>query len=275
MGTEQPQPKSDLKVRAIAGAAMATVALGLLWLGGLPFLALTLVIGALVLREWCTITQAARPRAVYLIALTLLAASFGLAGAGRWPVAFGLALGGGAALALVGMVLRQRSLAWTGGGLLYAAVPALSLAWLRHLPDGFLIVLWLMVAVSMTDTCAYFAGRRFGGPKLAPRISPKKTWSGLIGGMAGAALSGWVIGAVFGLPLEVAGLLAGGAAVLAVVSQMGDLGESALKRAFGVKDSGSILPGHGGIMDRVDGLVAAAVVVALAELAGLGIGTLL
>lgn len=272
-------PKSDLKVRAIAGLVMGAAALALLWLGGLPFLVMTLIIGALVLREWCTITQAGtqagQPRAIYLIALTVLAAGFGLAGAARWPLAFGLACGGGALLWGLGLALRQRTLRWVGPGLIYAAAPALALAWLRQLPEGFVIVLWLMVAVVMTDTCAYFAGRRFGGPKLAPRISPKKTWSGLIGGVSGAALSGWVIGALMGLPLAAAGWLAGGAAVLAVVSQMGDLGESALKRAFGVKDSGSILPGHGGIMDRVDGLAAAAPVVALAEVFRLGVGNLL
>lgn len=270
-------PKSDLKVRAIAGLAMGAVALALLWLGGLPFLVLTLIVGALVLREWCTITGAGKPRVIYLTALTVLAGSFGIAsaGAGNWPLGFALAAGGGALLWVLGLVLRQRTLRWVGPGLIYAAVPALALAWLRQLPDGFLIVLWVMVAVVMTDTCAYFAGRRFGGPKLAPRISPKKTWSGLIGGTAGAALSGWVIGALAGLPLDAAGWLAGGAAVLAVVSQMGDLGESALKRAFDVKDSGSILPGHGGIMDRVDGLAAAVPVVALAEVFRLGIGNLL
>lgn len=254
---------------------MGAVALGILWAGGLAFLTLTLVIAALMLREWCTITGAVRPRIAYLLALTLLAASFGLAGAGNWPVGFLLTIGGGAVIGLLGLVLRQRTLRWVGPGLIYAAAPALALAWLRQQPDGFKIVLWLLLAVVMTDTCAYFAGRRFGGPKLAPRISPKKTWSGLIGGMAGAALSGWVLGAIFQMPLDKAVWLAGGAAVLAVVSQMGDLGESALKRAFGVKDSGSILPGHGGIMDRVDGLVAAAALVALAEVCGIGIGALL
>lgn len=267
--------KSDLKTRAIAGVVMAGIALGLLWLGGLAFLTLALIIGALVLREWCTITGTAQPRSLYLVALTVLAASFGLAGAGNWSAGFALALGGGLLIGLSGLVIRQRALRWVGSGLIYAAVPALALAWLRQLPDGFQIVLWVMLAVVMTDTCAYFAGRRFGGPKLAPRISPKKTWSGLIGGMTGAALSGWLLGALFSLPLDKALVLAGGAAVLAVVSQMGDLGESALKRTFGVKDSGSILPGHGGIMDRVDGLVAAVPLVALAELFGFGIGALL
>ncbi|MCH8685405.1 phosphatidate cytidylyltransferase [Pedomonas mirosovicensis] len=266
---------SDLKVRLIAGLAMAAVALGLLWLGGVAFLALGVIICALVLREWCGITGAARSRVAYRIALTLLAASFGLGGSGRWEWALALVVIGGLAMALWGVGLRQRAARWTGLGLVYAAVPGLALVWLRGLPDGFLIVLWLMVAVALTDTFAYFAGRRFGGPKLAPRISPKKTWSGLIGGMAGAALGGWVIGALFGLPLAASGALAGAAAVLAVVAQAGDLAESALKRAFDVKDSGSILPGHGGIMDRVDGLIAAAPVVALAELVGLGIGAIL
>lgn len=272
---DKTPPGSDLKIRVISGLAMAAVALGLLWAGGLAFLTLTLVIAALVLREWCAITGALRPRMVYVLALTLLAASFGLAGAGNWPAGFLITICGGLLIGMLGLVLRQRTLRWVGPGLIYAAAPALALAWLRQQPDGFKIVLWLMLAVVMTDTCAYFAGRRFGGPKLAPRISPKKTWSGLIGGMAGAALSGWVLGAIFQMPLDRAIWLAGGGAVLAVVSQLGDLGESALKRAFGVKDSGSILPGHGGIMDRVDGLVAAAALVALAELCGIGTGVLL
>ncbi|MGK2285955.1 phosphatidate cytidylyltransferase [Pedomonas sp. V897] len=269
------QATSDLKTRAVAGVAMAAVATGLLWLGGMVFLALALVVSALVLREWCTITRAASPRVLYLIALTVLAASFGLASGGRWAVAAALAPGVGAVLALVGVVARVRAARWVGAGLVYATVPGLALVWLRSQPEGFRLVLWLMLAVVLTDTCAYFAGRRFGGPKLAPRLSPKKTWSGLIGGMAGAALGSWVLGAAFGLTLEASGLLAGAAAALAVVAQAGDLGESALKRAFDVKDSGSILPGHGGIMDRVDGLIAAAAVVALAELLGLGIGAIL
>lgn len=254
---------------------MAAVAGVLLWLGGMAFLALALVVAALMLREWCTLTGAGRSRPVYLLALALLAAAFGLASGGAWAAALGVAAGGSAILALFGLIGRRRAALWASGGLLYATVPGLALVWLRSQPEGFRIVLWVMLAVVLTDTCAYFAGRRFGGPKLAPRISPKKTWSGLIGGMAGAALGGWVLGALFGLPLASSGILAGGAAVLAVVSQMGDLGESALKRAFNVKDSGSILPGHGGIMDRVDGLVAAAVAVALAELLGAGIGAIL
>jgi phosphatidate cytidylyltransferase len=120
--------------------------------------------------------------------------------------------------------------------------------------------MWLMLVVWATDSFAYFAGRIIGGPKLAPRLSPKKTWAGLLGGMAGAAVisTGY---ALYYLPNWVALALA--AAALAVVAQLGDIFESALKRRYGVKDSGTLIPGHGGVLDRVDGLVTVGVVAAI------------
>jgi phosphatidate cytidylyltransferase len=127
-----------------------------------------------------------------------------------------------------------------------------------------------------TDTFAYFAGRMFGGPKLAPVLSPKKTWSGLIGGMVGAAIVSSVYAATW-FPSWIA--LAVVAAALAVVAQIGDIFESALKRNYGVKDSGYLIPGHGGVLDRVDGLVAVAAVAAIVGFArhsnGLAEGLLL
>ena len=111
-----------------------------------------------------------------------------------------------------------------------------------------------------TDTFAYFAGRMFGGPRLAPVLSPKKTWSGLIGGMVGAALVSSIYAATW-FPTWIS--LAVVAAAMAVVAQIGDIFESALKRNYGVKDSGYLIPGHGGVLDRVDGLVAVAAVAAL------------
>lgn len=129
--------------------------------------------------------------------------------------------------------------------------------WLRVMPDGRETVLWLMGVVWATDTGAYFAGRALGGPRLAPRLSPNKTWAGLIGGMLSAAgvaalIASFVDGAVAALAFL--------GALLAVVAQTGDLAESALKRHAGVKDSGRLIPGHGGILDRVDGLMPVAAV---------------
>ena len=153
-----------------------------------------------------------------------------------------------------------RVLAWT-----YGLAALVALLWLRHQPTfGRETVLWVLVCIWATDVGAYFVGRTAGGAKLAPRISPGKTWSGLIGGMAWAAVASAATGYAFGLgetvPLAIAG------AVLAVVGQGGDLLESAAKRRAGVKDSGHLIPGHGGLLDRIDGLMAVLVAVAIARL---------
>lgn len=153
-----------------------------------------------------------------------------------------------------------RLLAW-----LYALAAVVALLWLRHQPTlGRETLIWILVCIWATDIGAYFVGRAAGGAKLAPRISPGKTWSGLIGGMAWAAMASAAAGYAFGLgeTVELAVIGAG----LAVVGQLGDLLESAAKRRAGVKDSGRLIPGHGGLLDRVDGLIAVLVVVGLARL---------
>ena len=133
--------------------------------------------------------------------------------------------------------------------------------WIRSdEPWGFAAILFLVAAVAATDVAAFFAGRTLGGPKLAPAISPNKTWSGFIGGITAAALTGAVAAHLFGgnpMTLALTGL------ALGVIAQGGDLAESALKRRFGVKDASNLIPGHGGFMDRVDGLIAAAIAAAV------------
>ena len=153
---------------------------------------------------------------------------------------------------------------WYIGGLLYALLPAVSLLWIRE-RGGIDLLLWVFIVTWSTDIGAYFAGRKFGRRKLAPAISPGKTVEGLYGGMVAAALLGgaWVLFAGLGKPLLAFPPL------LAALAQAGDLFESSMKRRAGVKDSGSWLPGHGGVLDRLDGLVPVAVVTALAQLAGL------
>jgi phosphatidate cytidylyltransferase len=148
---------------------------------------------------------------------------------------------------------------------LYTAAALFALLWLRHQPDfGRETVLWIVACVWATDIGAYFLGTLAGGAKLAPGISPGKTWSGLIGGMAFSAVASAAAGLAFQAGHTITLALIG--AILAVVSQAGDLLESAAKRRAGVKDSGTLIPGHGGLLDRIDGLIAALVAVGLARL---------
>lgn len=147
----------------------------------------------------------------------------------------------------------------------YGLAALVALLWLRHQPAfGRETILWVLVCIWATDIGAYFVGRTAGGVKLAPRISPSKTWSGLIGGMAWAAVGSAAMGYAFGLGETVSLAIAG--AALAVVGQAGDLLESAAKRRAGVKDSGRLIPGHGGLLDRIDGLMAVLVAVAIVRL---------
>lgn len=155
--------------------------------------------------------------------------------------------------------------AWRFAGLPYIALPILGLLLLRSSPNGFALTLWTLAIVWATDIGAYFAGRAIGGPKLAPAISPAKTWAGLLGGVLLALVVGAALTSRFGLPSACLWL----GAPLAILSQIGDLFESWLKRRAGVKDSGNILPGHGGVLDRLDGVVPVASVMGLLLWTGL------
>ena len=154
---------------------------------------------------------------------------------------------------------------WYIGGFLYALAAAVSLLWIRDRSyDGLALVLWIFLIVWGTDIGAYFTGRRIGGPKLAPAISPGKTWAGFYGGVVAATLVGGAWAAFAGLHPVILLL----APLFAVAAQAGDLFESWMKRRAGVKDSGAWLPGHGGIFDRLDGLLPVAILTALAVIAG-------
>ena len=155
---------------------------------------------------------------------------------------------------------------WKVAGFVYALVPALSLLWIRdRAPQGLELLLWVFIVSWTTDIGAYFAGRAIGGPKLAPRISPNKTIAGLVGGMISAALAGYAWSELTSLSAALFWL----APLLALAAQVGDLFESWMKRKAGVKDSGNWLPGHGGALDRLDGLVVVATLTAAAQVGGL------
>jgi len=246
---------------------LAPVALAAELAGGLPFAVLVAVVGAIAFREWAAITGATEPAWLHFGAIAALALGIvALASPARaWS---GIVVGLPLAAYLV-LAFRQASARWAALGLLYIAVPCAAFVLLRQAaPFGWAAVLFVLFVVWVTDIAAYFGGRSIGGPKLWPRVSPKKTWSGaltgLVAGMGAGGLTVWLVGA---------GSFAAGfvlAAPLSIAAQAGDLLESAVKRRFGVKDSGHIIPGHGGVLDRVDGLLGAG---ALAwAMAALGLG---
>lgn len=241
------QGGSDLGVRALSGVALIALALAALWFGGIAFWLLTSLAAMLMLSEWGDLVQsdpAHKRLALFAACVPLAIMAPGLA-AGPSFLALGLIFGAGFFIAIV---TNKPRLAF---GIAYVALPALALLFLRGEERGLLLALWTLATVWMTDIGAYFAGRSIGGPKLAPAVSPNKTWAGLIGGVIAALLLGLALWRYTGLPLQ----LALASPILAVIAQIGDLYESWLKRLAGKKDSGNLLPGHGGVLDRLDGLV--------------------
>lgn len=251
---------ADLGVRAVSAAVLIPAVLVDVWQGGIWFELFMAFLGVLMAHEWANIVHPRSSSQFALHAGAAMAAAFLPREAGIAPALIMVALFTGFGIIAATRRDDAKSI-WSYVGVPYVALPVLALVLLRQ--DGALgihAIMWLMLIVWATDTCAYFAGRTIGGPKLAPRLSPKKTWSGLMGGMAGAALVSAVYAAWAGFPSIAVVIVAG---ALAVVAQMGDILESALKRAHGVKDSGKLIPGHGGVLDRVDGLIAAGVAAAL------------
>lgn len=247
---------SDLKTRAIVGLALICVAVACLLMGHILFWMLASLAGVLMQGEWANLIGAdarARRLSMFAICVPLAIMAPDPLAAGPSFLAIGLLFG---AVIFVAAITRSIRLA---PGILYVGVPVLALLFLRAQPGGLLLAFWALGLVWATDIGAYFAGRSIGGPKLAPSISPSKTWAGLGGGVLAALAFGFTLHFMAGLPLR----LAAACGILAVAAQGGDLFESALKRRAGVKDSGNLLPGHGGVLDRLDGVVTAAPLAAL------------
>lgn len=255
MSDETPaKPMSELTLRTLVGIALVAVAAIALLVGGFVFWAVTCVVALLMMAEWSDLF-AASPKAKRLAQFALVVPLAILCPLAAGPGFFALGLLVGAAFFIV--IITQRP--QLAAGAIYCGLPVLSLLLIRHQQDGLLYAFWAMALVWVTDIGAYFSGRAIGGAKLAPAISPNKTWAGLIGGMVLAALFGILMHFAYGLALR----LTLASPLLAVLAQAGDLYESWLKRRAGVKDSGNILPGHGGVLDRIDGLVPVAPVAAV------------
>ncbi len=257
--SKAPARLTELQLRGLVGLALIAVASAALIFGGIPFWILCVILALLMMGEWADLAGApAQPRRLAQFALSVpLAIMAPLLGAGPGFLALGLLTG--AAFFVVIVTQRPR----LAIGVLYAGLPVLGLLLLRRQNDGAVFTLWALALVWMCDIGAYFTGRAIGGPKLAPRISPNKTWAGLAGGVVAASLFGAAMHWYFGLPWR----LTLATPALAVLAQGGDLFESWLKRRAGVKDSGNILPGHGGVLDRLDGLVPVAPVAAFLAVA--------
>ena len=251
------QGSRNMVVRAAAALVLAPLAIAIAYAGGWLWAVLVAVAAAGLYLEWAMVVGVARERRVLIAGIVaLVAAGLGL-GAG-WLGAALLALLIG--LVVVAVVAGERRF-WIAAGFCYAAAAEMASVLVRRDPaEGFVALLFVLLVVWAADIGGYFAGRGIGGPKLWPRVSPKKTWAGAVGGFVASLLvaAGFV---AFDLGKAVALLPLG--AGLSIASQLGDLLESAVKRRFGVKDSSHLIPGHGGLMDRLDGFVAAIVVAAI------------
>ncbi len=241
----------DLVVRLLSGGVMAVAGLIAVWWGGFPFHLFVAAAAGVMVWELVRMLGAARA------ALPLSAAAgLALLAAGELPEGFALPLI--LAPGLVGLsALDRRRFTYT----LFTAAILVAGYGLMSLRDdfGFLWMSWIACVVIATDVFGYFAGRTLGGPKIFPRVSPKKTWSGTVAGWLGAAL----ISVPFVLGEGAGWELLGIAVAVSMAGQMGDVAESALKRRAGVKDSSSILPGHGGLMDRFDSMLGASILILL------------
>ena len=265
-----PEDRAAFRLRVLSALTLVPIALVIVVAGGWIYPLFVGLLAALMALEWRRLSEArfdpqyGRLAGGIALGVGMVAAALAALDRPREAVAC-VAFG----MVLAWALTRTRAAAslWATIGVALIGLPTIALVWLRSVPAlGLDLVLWLLVVVWTTDTAAYVVGRRVGGLRLAPSISPGKTWSGLSGGVIGASLASVVTAWALGSErlVNAAGL----GAVFAVLAQLGDLAESALKRRAGVKDSGWLIPGHGGVLDRVDGLLFTAPVLALLVGAG-------
>jgi phosphatidate cytidylyltransferase len=258
---------NPLWLRIISGLVLAPLPVAAIWFGW-PWLPLLTGLAAAVMAwEWGRLCRRGQFGRTEILLVAVVLAAVAAAALATPELALGTALLGAGLVLWAARRAGDAEPQWTAFGALWVALPCVCLLWLAgDGPAGRTTLLWLLAVVWATDIGAYAIGRTFGGPRLAPRWSPRKTWAGLAGGTACATLVGWATAAWLGISPAVP--LAIVSAGLAIVGQFGDLAESVAKRRFGVKDSSGLIPGHGGLLDRLDGLLAVIPVVALLTLIG-------
>jgi phosphatidate cytidylyltransferase len=259
--------RNNLALRVASSLVLAPLAIAAAFFGDIVFVAFWTLAAICVIWEWDTLVCAHDRRPVFTIGSVAMAGAGLLLMLGRTITPIVLVLL--STLAVVTLASKTHR-AWSVAGVIYAGALLIAPVLLRRDPPyGFAALIFLFAVVWLTDIVAYFCGRALGGPKLLPQVSPNKTWSGAIGGTVGGIAGGVAVAIYFGI----ANLLAIGvlALLLSIASQAGDLLESWIKRRFDAKDAGALIPGHGGVMDRLDGFVIAAVV---ALLIGIGHGGL-
>lgn len=255
--------RNNLVLRVISSLVLAPLAIAAAYFGGLVFVLFWAIAALGVLWEWDTLVCAHDRNPVLTIGAVALLGC-GLLLALDWGgTAVALIVLGGFGVATLASSVRR---AWCAAGLVYAAAMLIAPVLLRRDATlGFAAVMFVFVIVWLTDIAAYFVGRGLGGPKLMRQVSPNKTWSGAIGGTLAGVCGGVLVARYFGIADLAA--IAAVALGLSIMSQSGDLVESAIKRQFSAKDAGNLIPGHGGLMDRLDGFVAAATAASLIGLA--------
>jgi phosphatidate cytidylyltransferase len=263
-----PRRGNELALRLCSALVLGSIAIASAYLGRGPFAVVWSVAAMGVMWEWISLAAGADRRSALVVGGAALAPALALAATGFFVAAVVvLVIGTLAAAALVSAERRS----WVAGGIPYAGALGIAPIVLRSDSQaGFLAVIFIFAVVWTTDVIGYFVGRAVGGPKLMPQVSPNKTWSGAVAGTVAAAAAAIAVAKTAGLGelLSIAMLAIG----LSIVAQAGDLFESFLKRRFGAKDSSHLIPGHGGLMDRLDGFVTASVAAALIGLARGGFG---
>jgi phosphatidate cytidylyltransferase len=259
--------RSSLRLRVLSALALAPLPVAAIWFGSPWLPLLTAAAAAVMAWEWGRLCRGGHFGHSGIVLVGVVLVAVGVAAVASPELALGAALLGAAVVFWAARKKRDLEPQWTAFGALWVALPSICLLWLADDASTCRTTLLRVLAVVWaTDIGAYVSGRTLGGPRLAPLWSPHKTWAGLTGGIACAALAGWSTAVLLGISPALPLVLV--SAGLAIVEQFGDLAESAAKRRFGVKDSSGLIPGHGGLLDRLDGLLAVIPVVALLTLIG-------
>lgn len=262
-GKMPPSLLTGLPLRVFSAIIMIPAAIAAVWFGGPVFVLMIGVAALIMVYEWSRMIEGDETKRVAIgLAITAIG-SIGFSAFGYYEYAYILALVGGA-LIWFGFSRQRMPTWWRGVGVLYIIMPCIALIWLRAEPEsGRMLTFMVFLVVWATDIGAYGFGRWIGGPKLNPQISPQKTWAGAVGGiLAGGSIAAVLGGVAFRPEVIVICFFLGLA--LGIASAVGDFAESAMKRGFGVKDTSGFIPGHGGVLDRLDGMIFATVVMAIA-----------